>query len=177
MSYSRTRDPERHLNLSKKSTTKKCFHFYFWTCCPNFFSKGTTILGRICKFHEQFEEWTFRKVGMNFSNSRVFRISSSNTFLEQLNVLMETLREEERWMCCCKRSRTARSSIKMGWYYMVSEASTERFAFRARASPLCGSECVKMQVSGHREKPETTILTVVFRVFDVCVFCALITVR
>ena len=36
-------------------------------------------------------------------------------------------------MCCCKRSRTARSSIRMGWYHMVSEASAERFVFPARA--------------------------------------------
>jgi len=36
-------------------------------------------------------------------------------------------------MCCCKRIRTDRSSIRMGWYHMVSEASEERFVFPARS--------------------------------------------
>ena len=30
-------------------------------------------------------------------------------------------------MCVCKRSSTARSSIRLGWDHMVSEASAERF--------------------------------------------------
>ena len=55
-------------------------------------------------------------------------------------------------MCVCKRSRTDRSSIRMGWDHMVSEASAERFVFRARAGPLCSSECSKMHLCGHREK-------------------------
>ena len=29
-------------------------------------------------------------------------------------------------MCVCKRSRTVRSSIRMGWDHMVSEVSVER---------------------------------------------------
>ena len=57
-------------------------------------------------------------------------------------------------MCVCKRSRTARSSIRMGWDYMVSEASAERFVFRARAGPLCPVESSKMQLCGHRKKAE-----------------------
>jgi hypothetical protein len=44
---------------------------------------------------------------------------------------------QEKCTRCCKRRRTARSSIPMGWYYMVSEASAERFVFRARTSPSC----------------------------------------
>ena len=51
---------------------------------------------------------------------------------------------------------------------MVSETSTPRFVFRSRASPVCASECVKMQFHVHREEPETVILTVASRVFDGC---------
>ncbi len=54
----------------------------------------------------------------------------------------------------CKRSRTARSSMKMGWYHMVSEASTERFVFRARTGPLCPAESSKMQLCEHHKKAE-----------------------
>ena len=50
---------------------------------------------------------------------------------------------------------------------MVSEVNTDRFVFRARAGPLCSSECSKMHLCGHREKSETTIGTV-YCVFDVC---------
>ena len=51
---------------------------------------------------------------------------------------------------------------------MVSEASAPRFVFRSRASPACASECEKMQFHIQREEPETTMLTVDSRVFDVC---------
>ncbi len=52
---------------------------------------------------------------------------------------------------------------------MVSEASAPRFVFRVRASPACASECEKMQFHIQREEePETAILTVDSRVFDVC---------
>ena len=52
---------------------------------------------------------------------------------------------------------------------MVSEASAQRFVFRSRASPACASECEKMQFHIQREEePETAILTVDSRVFDVC---------
>jgi hypothetical protein len=44
--------------------------------------------------------------------------------------------------------------MKMGWYHMVSEASTERFVFRARAGPLCPAESSKMQLCGHHKKTE-----------------------
>ena len=71
-------------------------------------------------------------------------------------------------MYVCKRIRTTRSSIRIDWDHMFSEASVERFVFRARAGPLCPSECSKMQLCGHREKVETVILTVSVRVFDVC---------
>ena len=71
-------------------------------------------------------------------------------------------------MCVCKRSMTGRSSIRMGWDHMFSEASPERFVFRARGGPLCPSESLKMQLCGHREKAETTFGTVSVRVFDVC---------
>jgi hypothetical protein len=57
-------------------------------------------------------------------------------------------------MCVCKRSMTFRSSIRMGWDHMVSEASAERFVFRARAGPLCPPESSKMQLCGHRKKEE-----------------------
>jgi hypothetical protein len=43
-------------------------------------------------------------------------------------------------MCVCKRNMTTRSSIRMGWDHMVSEASVERFVFRARVGPLCPPE-------------------------------------
>jgi hypothetical protein len=51
---------------------------------------------------------------------------------------------------------------------MVSEASAPRFVFRSRASPACASECEKMQFHIQREEPETGMLTVDSRVFDVC---------
>jgi hypothetical protein len=57
-------------------------------------------------------------------------------------------------MCVCKRSRTVRSSIRMGWDHMVSEASPERFVFRARTGPLCPAESSKIQLCGHRQKTE-----------------------
>ena len=53
-------------------------------------------------------------------------------------------------------------------HHMVSEASAPRFVFRSRASPACASECVKMQFHVQREEPETAILTVDSRDFDVC---------
>ncbi len=70
-------------------------------------------------------------------------------------------------MCVCERNRTVRSSIRMGWDHMVSEASSERFVFRARTSPLCPTECSKMNLCGHHEKAETAIGTVPARAFDV----------
>ncbi len=42
----------------------------------------------------------------------------------------------------CKRSRTSWSSIRMFCHHMFSETGSERFVFRARATP--DSECVKM---------------------------------
>ena len=53
-------------------------------------------------------------------------------------------------------------------HHMVSEASAPRFVFRSQASPACASECVKMQFHIRREEPETAMLTVDSRVFDVC---------
>ena len=53
-------------------------------------------------------------------------------------------------------------------HHMVSEASGPRFVFRSRASPACDSECEKMQYHIQREEPETAMLTVDSRVFDVC---------
>ncbi len=50
---------------------------------------------------------------------------------------------------------------------MVSEASVPRFVFRSRASPVCASECEKMKFHIQREEPETAMLTVDSRVFDV----------
>ena len=71
-------------------------------------------------------------------------------------------------MCVCKRSRTDRSSIRMGWDYMVTEDTAERFVFRSRAGPVCPSECSKMHLCGHHGKAETVIGTVSARVFDAC---------
>ena len=68
----------------------------------------------------------------------------------------------------CKRSRTVRSSIRMCWYHMFSEASAEIFVLRERASPSCAIECVKMHCHIHREEPETAMLTVASRVFGRC---------
>ena len=56
--------------------------------------------------------------------------------------------EEEKCMCGCKRIRTARSSMKIGGDHMFSEASAERFVCRARTSPFCPSEYVKMVCRG-----------------------------
>ena len=53
-------------------------------------------------------------------------------------------------------------------HHMVSEASAPRFVFRSRASPACASECEKMQFHIQCEEPETAMLTVDSRVFDVC---------
>ena len=53
-------------------------------------------------------------------------------------------------------------------HHMVSEASAPRFVFRSRASPACRTECVKMQFHIQREEPETAMLPVDSRVFDVC---------
>ena len=53
-------------------------------------------------------------------------------------------------------------------HHMVSEASAPRFVFRSRTSPACASECEKMQFHVQREEPETSMLTVDSRVFDVC---------
>ncbi len=61
---------------------------------------------------------------------------------------------EGKWMCDCKRSRTTRSSIRMGWDHMVLEGSGERFVFRAREGPLCPPECSKMKLCEHRKKTE-----------------------
>jgi hypothetical protein len=74
-------------------------------------------------------------------------------------VSIEKWREVRRESACVfvERSRTARISIRMGWEHMVSEADPERFVFRARAGPLCSSECSKMHLYGHLEKAETTI--------------------
>ena len=51
-------------------------------------------------------------------------------------------------------------------YHIFSEASAQRFVFRARTSPGCASECVKMQFHVQREEPETAILAVASRVLD-----------
>ncbi len=69
-------------------------------------------------------------------------------------------------MCDCKRSRTTKSSIRIFWYHMFSEASAEIFVLRTRASPSCATECVKMHFHVQRKEPETAMLTVASRVFD-----------
>ena len=53
-------------------------------------------------------------------------------------------------------------------YHMFSEASAGIFVFRARETPSCDSECVKMEFHVQGEEPETTILTVTSRIFDGC---------
>jgi hypothetical protein len=53
-------------------------------------------------------------------------------------------------------------------HHMFSEASAPRFVFRSGASPACASECEKIQFHIQREEPETAMLTVDSRVFDVC---------
>ena len=52
--------------------------------------------------------------------------------------------------------------------HIILEASAQRFVVRSRASPACASECEKMQFHVQREEPETSMLTVDSRVFDVC---------
>ena len=54
--------------------------------------------------------------------------------------------KEEKGMCVCKRSRTVRSSIRIGWDHMVSEAITERFVFRVGGVLLCPSKWSKMHL-------------------------------
>ncbi len=54
-------------------------------------------------------------------------------------------------------------------HHMFSETSVPRFVFRSGASPECTSECEKIQFHIQREEPETVMLTVDSRVFDVCV--------
>ena len=56
----------------------------------------------------------------------------------------------------------------MGWDNMVSEDTAERFVFRARAGPVCRSECSKMHLCGHRGKEETGIGKVPAGVLDAC---------
>ena len=65
--------------------------------------------------------------------------------------------KEGKDMCVCKRGRTVRSSIRMGWDHMVSEASTERFVFRVRVVLEClwsvskkGHKCHEPCVWRHR---------------------------
>jgi len=53
-------------------------------------------------------------------------------------------------------------------HHMFSEASAERFVFRARGTPSCVSTCVKIQFHVQREERETEILVVTSRVFDGC---------
>ena len=50
--------------------------------------------------------------------------------------------------------------------HIISEATAQRFVFRARTSPGCASECVKMQFHVHREEPETAIKAVASRVLN-----------
>ena len=52
---------------------------------------------------------------------------------------------------------------------MYPEPSAQTFMFRARPSPSCDSECVKIQLHWHVEKPDEAILPVDCRVFHVCV--------
>ncbi len=51
-------------------------------------------------------------------------------------------------------------------YHIFSETSAQRFVSRARTSPGCASECVKMQFHAQREEPETVILKVASRVLN-----------
>ncbi len=56
--------------------------------------------------------------------------------------------EEEKCMCGCKRIRTVRSSMRIGGDHTFSETSGERFVCRARTSPFCPSEYVKIVCRG-----------------------------
>jgi hypothetical protein len=146
------------LNLSKKGT-KRIFFFNFWSCSPNFCTRETNNFGTKMRI-----SWTIWRMHFSKGSDELLEQSRVSymtpwTKISTTNVHMETLREEEKWVCCCKRSRTARCSIRMGWYHMVSEVSGERFEFWARSSPLCASQSVKLQVSVHGEKPETAALT------------------
>ena len=84
------------------------------------------------------------------------------TFFQNMQINL-IYRNDERYggkcICVCKRNRTTRSSIRMGWDHMVSEDGSERFVFLTRAGPLCLSECSKMHLCGHHEKGETVIGT------------------
>ncbi len=54
----------------------------------------------------------------------------------------------------------------MGWDHMVSEASAERFVFRARTGPLCPVDSSKMKLCGNRKKTEKADWKVSVRVFE-----------
>ncbi len=151
------------------------FFFNFWSLSQISVPSRQTILRRICKFRGQFEEWTFRRVGTNFSNSRVFLYVSMNHISLQRPHGCST--GGEKWMCYCNRSRTARTSIRIGWYHMISEASGERFKFWARASPLCASRVSKIACEWTARETRNSDFDGPFRALDVCAFCTLITVR
>ena len=60
-------------------------------------------------------------------------------------------------MCVCRKEHDSQDFNQNGLGALVSEANAERFVFRARAGPLCSSECSKMHLCGHHERAETVI--------------------
>jgi hypothetical protein len=65
-----------------------------------------------------------------------------------------------------KDNQELKQNMLIPWF----RRSSERFVFRPRGSPDCDSECVKIQFHVQREKPETGLLMVDFRVLDGCTF-------
>ncbi len=114
----------------------------FWTFCPNFCTRGTNnFWENLPKFANNLKNELFEGRDELFEQWRFSYPSSWTTFSKPKRP-HEAYVPQEKCMCCCKRSRTVRSSIRMGWYHMFSEASAERFVLRARSSPSCASECV-----------------------------------
>jgi len=128
------------LNVSKRD---KIAVFFF--LAPNFGPLSKFLyqlfLRKSANFANNLKNELFEGRDELFEQLRVSRPSSWTTFSKPQRP-HEVYVPQEKCMCCCKRRRTARSSIRMGWYHMFSEASAERFVLRARSSPSCASECV-----------------------------------
>ncbi len=93
--------------------------------------------------------------GLNQINT-VFRNLSTNWILALRSQWWEE--QVEMWMWGGKIIRTVRSWIRICGHHMVSETSAPRFVFRSRESPVCRTECVKVQFHVQSEEPERTII-------------------
>ena len=135
------------------------FFFNFWSLSQISVPSSPTILRRICKFRGQFEEWTFRRVGTNFSNSRVFLYVSMNHIS---HVLMDALLEEKSECAAVTgagQPGLQSESVGTTWFRRLAEKDS---SFEHEQVRYVLQEWVKLQVSGQREKQETATLTDLF---------------